>query len=142
MDSSPKHKHSSKIFSNVANVWWTTTSASRQPRRRRPPRTPLRLHRRLKGHLRTHLHHTSPGWSPVCQCRLCPVSGPLHASRRLPAASRPSLASPGAAPEAANEAVALHPPREAPAAVRGPPAAQAAEPPFCMCSSHLSSLLL
>jgi hypothetical protein len=86
-------------------------------------------------------------WSPVCQSRRSPASGPLIASRRPTAASRPSPASPGADPEAANGAVALLPPREAPAAVRRPPAARAAraaELPFCfcLCSTHTSSLLL
>jgi hypothetical protein len=47
----------------------------------------------------------------------------------------------GAAPEADNGAVAPLPPREVPAAVRGPPAARAAmaaEPPlsFYLCSTH------
>jgi hypothetical protein len=101
-----------------------------------PLRSPLFLLRRSKDLTRTHPHHTSPGWSPVCLSRLCPASGPLHASRRLKAASCPSLASPGAAPEAANEAAAPLPPREAPVAVRGPPAAEAAEAPFCVCSHN------
>jgi hypothetical protein len=57
-----------------------------------------------------------------------PVLSSFRFTPRFKAASCPSLASPGAAPEAANEAAAPLPPREAPAAVRGPPVAEAAEP--------------
>jgi hypothetical protein len=128
------------------SAWSTTTSANRQSRRCRPL-SPLSRRCRPRDLGRTHLPHTSPGSSPVCQSRHSPASSPLTDSRRPSAASRPSPVSPGAAPEAANGAVAPLPPREAPAAVRGPPAARAAmaaEPllSFYQCSTLISSLLL